>query len=400
MGREIPKGWKSMRLGDILTLEYGFSLPERRREPGPVPVIGSAGIVGSHKDCSVIGPGIVVGRKGSIGSITWVNEDFFPIDTTYYLSIDGSLVDLRWLFYLFVHEDLSKLNRATGIPGLNRDDVYSLRRSIPPLAEQRAIARVLDSIDEVIERTAEVIAATEKLRDALRHELLTRGMPGWHTEWKEVPRLGIIPADWKVVCLEDIAEVNPRRPSLNVKETTPIAFVPMAAVAENCRGIQSREIREYARVARGYTYFQENDVLFAKITPCLQNGKHALATDLTRGFGFGTTEFHVVRAGCRIEPVYLFCSLTQTANIEKCKQQFRGTAGQQRVHPETLRSLRVLLPPLSEQRAITEVLDIVYEAIQREEAALEVLKTLKASVGEALLTGRVRVPVGGAIQNG
>ena len=79
---------------------------------------------------------------------------------------------------------------------------------IPPLPEQRAIAAVLDAIDEVIERTEAVIAATERLRDSLLHELLTRGVPGWHSEWKEVPGIGTVPACWEMVRLGDVAEVE------------------------------------------------------------------------------------------------------------------------------------------------------------------------------------------------
>ena len=80
--------------------------------------------------------------------------------------------------------------------------------ALPPLPEQRAIADVLDSIDDAIERTEAVIAATETLRDSLLHELLTRGVPGWHTEWKDVPGIGTIPADWEVVRLGEVAEVR------------------------------------------------------------------------------------------------------------------------------------------------------------------------------------------------
>ena len=200
----VPNGWRWVRLGDLCKLEYGVSLPERDRTPGEVPVIGSAGVVGSHNKAAVVGPGIVVGRKGSIGSVTWVNNDFVPIDTTYVAVPTEGKADLRWIYHLLSNENLSKMNRATGVPGLNRDDVYAVRRAVPPLAEQRAIAAVLDSIDEAIERTEAVIAATETLRDSLLHELLTRGVPGWHTEWKDVPGIGTIPADWEVVQLREI----------------------------------------------------------------------------------------------------------------------------------------------------------------------------------------------------
>ena len=208
---QVPDGWRWGRLGEVLSLQYGVSLPERARRHGRVPVVGSAGIVGFHDEAVIKGPGIVVGRKGSIGSIWWMAEDFVPIDTTYFVvPIDGK-VDLRWAYHYLARENLSRLNRATGVPGLNRDDVFALERSIPPLSEQRAIAAVLDTIDDAIERTEAVIEATEQLRDSLLHELLTRGVPGWHSEWKNVPGLGAIPADWEVVRLGEVAEVQTGR---------------------------------------------------------------------------------------------------------------------------------------------------------------------------------------------
>ena len=90
--------------------------------------------------------------------------------------------------------------------GLTLDATRSLPILLPPLPEQRAIAAVLDSIDEAIEGVEAVITATERLRDALLHELLTRGVPGWHTQWKDVPGVGTIPAAWEVVRLEDVAQ--------------------------------------------------------------------------------------------------------------------------------------------------------------------------------------------------
>ena len=102
-----------------------------------------------------------------------------------------------WSHGITIHPGLYALDATRSLPIL-----------LPPLSEQRAIAAVLDAIDEAIERTEAVISATERLRDALLHELLTRGVPGWHTEWRTVPGLGTIPADWQVVRLGDVAEVR------------------------------------------------------------------------------------------------------------------------------------------------------------------------------------------------
>ena len=109
------------------------------------------------------------------------------------------------------------------------------------------------------------------------------------------PNVPNVPEGWRVVRLGDVAEVNPRRSRLSMSNDIPVTFLPMAAISEGLQGILVRELRPYSEVSTGYTYFEEDDFLFAKITPCLQNGKHALATGLKEGFGFGTTEFHVVR---------------------------------------------------------------------------------------------------------
>ena len=195
-----------------------------------------------------------------------------------------------------------------------------------------------------------------------------------------------IPADWEEVRLGDVADVNPKRPRLSIEGTTQIDFLPMAAIAERCAGILYREYRNYTDVQRGYTYFEENDTLFSKITQCLQNGKHTLAKDLDHGFGFGTTEFHVVRPGPHIQPGYLFRILTQRSNIVRCARQFRGTAGQQRMHPDALRALRVFLPLLPEQQAITAILDSIDETIGRIEELITATVHLRDALRHQLLT--------------
>ena len=198
--------------------------------------------------------------------------------------------------------------------------------------------------------------------------------------------LSKLPDGWRVVRLEDVAHVNPRRPKLKVQADLPTSFIPMAAVRENCQGITAYDTRPYHEIAKGYTYFESNDVLFAKITPCLQNGKHALAAELANGFGFGTTEFHVVRPGVKLDPKHLYRVLTQPRNILKCINSFTGTAGQQRVQPEVLRSLIVLLPPISEQRAIAAVLDAIDKAIERTEAVISATERLRDALLHELLT--------------
>lgn len=266
----IPSGWRLARLGTVLKFEYGVSLPERERLPGDTPVVGSAGVVGFHDRATHAGPAVVVGRKGSIGTVTWVPTDFVPIDTTYCaLPIDDRTADLNWIYRLLGRENLASLNRATGVPGLNRDDVYALRRLIPPLQEQRAIAAVLDSIDEAIERADEVIAATERLRDALLHELLTRGLPGQHSEWKEAPGLGTIPASWKAVRLGDVVDVNRDSWSPGDEEKV-IHYLDLTAVFAPESVAAPREIVSTEAPSRARRRVHSGDVLVSTVRPNLR----------------------------------------------------------------------------------------------------------------------------------
>ena len=119
--------------------------------------------------------------------------------------VDGSLIYHHVMapsFALYLEANMT----GQAYPAVRPSDVATYPILLPPLAEQRAIAAVLDSIDGAIERNDDVIAATERLRDALLHELLTRGVPGWHSAWKDVPGLGTVPADWEVVRLGDVCE--------------------------------------------------------------------------------------------------------------------------------------------------------------------------------------------------
>ena len=122
---EIPEEWYLKRVGDLFSLEYGTGLPNSKRIGKKYRVFGSNGVIGFSDDFLIEGPGIVVGRKGSIGKVTWSDSNFWPIDTTYYVKLKSNL-DLRWLFYKLTDLELERLNTATGVPGLNRDSIYNL----------------------------------------------------------------------------------------------------------------------------------------------------------------------------------------------------------------------------------------------------------------------------------
>jgi type I restriction enzyme M protein len=151
--------YELMPFNDVCTLEYGASLPKEKRIDGQYPVVGSNGITGYHNAYLVEGPAIIVGRKGSAGEVTWIEENCFPIDTTYYVKpVDDDAVDLRFLYRVLKNLDLPHLRGGAGIPGLNRSDVYATHRiPLPPLEVQREIVAEIEGYQKVIDGARAVV---------------------------------------------------------------------------------------------------------------------------------------------------------------------------------------------------------------------------------------------------
>lgn len=141
--------WPMVRLGDVLSLEYGSSLSEPKRIAGPFPVMGSNGIVGTHNLATVKGPAIIVGRKGSVGKVTWIEQDCYPIDTAFWVKADAGKVDNRFLFHVLACTRLDRINSGLGPGGFNRNDAYELALPLPPMPEQERIVRHLSRYDLV-----------------------------------------------------------------------------------------------------------------------------------------------------------------------------------------------------------------------------------------------------------
>ncbi|MGB9821758.1 MAG: restriction endonuclease subunit S [Pseudothermotoga sp.] len=169
----IPEEWEVVRLGEIITLEYGKGLPETKRIYGEYPVYGSNGIVGFHNKFLVKGPGIIVGRKGSMGAISWCKTHFWPIDTTYFVTLKTPTISKEWLYIKLISLDLTRLSLSDIVPGLNRKLVYLLQIPLPPLPEQQRIAEILSQIDNVIEKEEAYKQKLEQIKKGLMEDLLT-----------------------------------------------------------------------------------------------------------------------------------------------------------------------------------------------------------------------------------
>jgi len=168
--------WLTPKIGQIISLEYGKSLPkEKRNSDGGFTVAGSNGPDGFHSEKLIDGPGIVIGRKGSAGKITWYEKDFWPIDTTFYVRPKTN-IDLKWLYYFLTKLELERLAIITGVPGINRNAIYGLNIPFPPPSEQKRIVEILDQADALRKKRAEADQLAERIIPALFYKMF--GDPG------------------------------------------------------------------------------------------------------------------------------------------------------------------------------------------------------------------------------
>ena len=170
---EIPEGWSVKALGELVELAYGKALRASDRKGGPVPVYGSNGQVGWHDEKLVDGPGIVVGRKGNPGIVTWVHGEFFPIDTTFYVVPRTQMGGLLFLFFTLISQDLPFVAADSAVPGLNRNLVYMNRQLFPKKQVMDEFNHYASAIFTRRHRLVQESRTLADLRDALLPRLVS-----------------------------------------------------------------------------------------------------------------------------------------------------------------------------------------------------------------------------------
>jgi type I restriction enzyme S subunit len=158
--------WKRCKLGDVIELKRGYDLPQKERQPGGVPVVSSSGISDKHAVAKVKGPGVVTGRYGTIGTVYYIVDDFWPLNTTLYVR-DFKGNDPRFVSYFLRGIDFHAYSDKAAVPGLNRNHLHEASVLIPTLPEQRAIAATLGALDDKIELNRKMNATLEAMARAL-----------------------------------------------------------------------------------------------------------------------------------------------------------------------------------------------------------------------------------------
>jgi type I restriction enzyme S subunit len=385
------RSWRPTKIGDEIDLAYGKSLPSQLRMPGPFNVYGSNGVVGTHSEAQLPGPGIIVGRKGSVGEVVFSEKPFWPIDTTYYV-VNRGCHDWRFLYHFLRAQGLDELNSHSAIPGLNREDVYTIDTSFPDLDEQKLIGAALDAVEESIKLESQAFADVARLKRVAMQGLFARGLPG---EQLVDTEFGAAPETWQTMALDDCATVQTgvaKGRKFVDAEMVDVPYLRVANVQDGHLDLsEMKEIRirrseveryrlqagdvvlteggDFDKLGRGFIWRGELDL-------CVhQNHVFAVRPDRTRLL----PEFFAYLAQSAHGKAYFLKVAHKTTNLA-C------------INSTKLKAFPVLIPPtLEEQREIVEILEAIDRKIGLHERKRAVLEDLFKALLHKLMTGQIRV---------
>ena len=284
---------------------------------------------------------IIMSFKLSIGRTAITSEDLYTNEAIMaFAGFDEKKFNIDFLHFLIANKNwLLGAKQAVKGQTLNKESIGNAKIIIPPIEAQEEFASIYNQADK-----SEFVGFKSQFIEMF-------GNPLSSIQKNELKKLG------------DCCQINPRRPSVSISDSDLVSFVPMPAVNEDGY-IDGATNEEYGKVKKGFTYFENNDVLFAKITPCMENGKGAIAEALTNGIGMGSTEFHVLRPIEGISNPYWLLTLTRMPIFRECAaKNMSGTGGQRRVGAAFLENFMIGLPSISEQ----ETFETIYRQADKSE---------------------------------
>lgn len=393
------KDWISLPLKKMIDLKSGVTIAkELERQSGEIPFVrvSDFNLKGNEK---YISTSATYADVYSEKQLIPINSIVFPkrggaiatnkkritakpmlIDLNTMAAICKPELDAELFYYWFLKIDLGELDGASSsVPQINNEDIYGLQISIPKnKSDQQRIVNEIKSKLEKVEQMRQAALQQKEAVEALQGALLRELFP--YKEGDELPK------GWKWEKLDDVAKVNKlRKKKSAATPKEPTSFVPMECVDDITGKITKTFLRPYDELGQSYTYFENGDVIFAKITPCMQNGKCAIVSEMKDGFGYGSSEYIVFTPSKPIYTKWVHYFLRTVELRKNAEDHFTGSAGQQRVPVDYLQKYKIPVPEdetLIEK--LTDALDKKHEEyfnlITQTEAQLEAIEAMPAAI--------------------
>ncbi|MFY4844769.1 restriction endonuclease subunit S [Aliarcobacter butzleri] len=359
----IPEDWEVVKLGKIAPLQRGYDLPTDSVQEGIYPVVYSNGILRFHNEYKAKAPGIVTGRSGTIGKVTYVEDNYWPHNTSLWVTnfYDNNP---KFVYYMYINLDLTKFSAGSGVPTLNRNDVHIQDISLPPLKEQEKIAEILTTWDETITKQIELLRAKELQKKGLMQKLLSGEV-----------RFGGFSDEWEEVKIKDIFEIT-RGYVLAVTEMS------QEQTAEYKYPVYSSQTKN-----NGLTGYYK-DYLFENCITWTTDGANAGDVNLRKGKFYCTNVCGVLKS----DKGYANQCIAEILNL--VTKNYVSYVGNPKLMNNTMDGIKIKIPKsLPEQQKIAEVLSLADDELNLLKNELEELKLQKKALMQKLLTGQVRVKV-------
>ena len=377
-------------LGELLVIKNGKD--HKALNDGKIPVYGSGGLMRYVNKSIYDGESILLPRKGSLENIQYVNEPFWTVDTLYYSIVNSKKANTFYLFNYLKRLDLSKLNSGTGVPSMTFGAYYNVKVQLPDLSAQQKIASVLTALDDKIELNNKINIVLEAMAKTLYDYWFVQfdfpdadGKPykssGGEMVYNEVLKREIREEG----LLEEMVQFNP---SLQIKKNTNSQCLDMSSLPTNGYMTQSPILKPFS----GGVKFQNGDLLVARITPCLENGKTALVTMLEKNtIGFGSTEFINMRAKNILSTSYLAILSRSELFRHYIISRMVGTSGRKRVEAKALSNYTLPIPPENLLESFAYTVDFFFEKMTSNQKQNQELVSLRDWLLPMLMNRQVRV---------
>lgn len=371
--------WRTCQLGDVLELRYGKALPDRNRKFGDIPVYGSGGIGGWHDVSLVSGPGVIVGRKGSVGSVFYESRNFFPIDTAYYVVPKDGQVDLRYAYYLLSSLPLTSMNSDVAVPGLNRDRALGLDIRVPSYAGQLSIANILSTYDDLIENNRRRMALLEESARLLYREWFVRlRFPGYeHTSIVDG-----VPQGWQRKTLGDLcSEIRDMVLPEALEPDTP--YIGLEHIPR--RSISLNEWGTAAEVTSSKSRFKAGEIIFGKIRPYFHKVGVAFVD------GVASSDAIVVRPADDTLRGLVLMTMSSDEFVAVTAQQMKEGSKMPRADWKQMKAYPVPLPPSGLMSNFDGVIQPIVEQLKTITFANQKLRIARDLLLPRLMSGELAV---------
>jgi type I restriction enzyme S subunit len=361
-------------LGDVLTLQRGFDLPSQDRKPGKVPIISSSGWTGTHSEGRINAPGVVIGRYGTLGMVHFVEEQFWPLNTTLYVK-DFKGNDPRYCAYLLTTIGAVSSSSASAVPGVNRNVLHGLPVRHVPLLEQRRIASILGAYDDLIQVNERRMALLEDMARGLFEEWFVRFRFPGHEEVAMVkgPE-GALPTGWRMVPMVDVADVNARSLRAN-SAPEHIGYIDIASVSPGqVDNITWMELADAPSRARRYV--RDGSILWSTVRP--NRRSFAYLIDPAEGV-VASTGFTVIDT-TSVPSAYLYSFVTTDAFVAYLVGRATGAA-----YPAVTASVFSGAPVIVPPKDLLAAFDALAAPSLRMAASLRSANVLLAATRDLLL---------------